>query len=168
MKQQINQKKPDYSKYSVEEERASLRKFLDANELWVPENFYIDLRDGDVIDLYRNPPNISQLYANSQFKQLCSYSEEQMKAIPFPKLFYRADDIQLAFLKRLTDVAFNYDEAVSWNIEDHELVETMHPNKRTFEVNLGRVAPCFKKNTNERYGVIGSFRVNLIFEWNSK
>jgi len=167
MKHQINQQRPDYSEYSIEQERLSLRKFLDDNDLWVPENFYTDLRYGDVIDLYSNPPNISQLYCNSQFTKLCSYSEVQMKAIPFPKLFYRADDIQLAFLKRLADVAFNYNEAVSWNIEDHELVETMHPNKRTFDVNLGRVAPCFTKNKNERYGVIGSFRVNLIFEWNN-
>lgn len=162
---QFNRQEPDYSEYDVEGEKKLLRNFLNENNLWVPENFYENLRPGDVIDLYTNPPQLNQLYGNSQFRKLCSYTTEQMKTIPFPKLFYREDDIQVRFIKKVSQAAFNEKDAIPWDIENHDLVETLHPNKRTFEVDLGRVAPCFKKETNERYGVIGSFRVNFIFEW---
>lgn len=163
----INQKKPDYSDYDLEKEKADLRKFLDDNGMWIPESFYGQIRPGDVIDLYKNPPNISQLYCNPQFRQLCSYTEEQMKSIPFPKLFYRSDNIQIALIKKMTEVALHGEDAVPWGIENHELVETMHPKKRTFEIDLGWVAPCFMKGSNERVAIVSSLKVDLIFEWAS-
>ncbi|AGH96008.1 hypothetical protein [Pseudobdellovibrio exovorus] len=161
----FNKRSPDYSQYDLQAEKDNLRKFLDENDLWIPESFYNNIRVGDVIDVYNNPPDISQIYANKQFKALCSYSEEQMKDVPFPKLFYRSDDVQLALIKQMTDVALNKDDAVPWNLKDHELVETLHPNKRTFEINMGWVAPCFKKGTNERVAFASSLKVGLIFEW---
>ncbi|MBY0554035.1 hypothetical protein K2P97_05880 [bacterium] len=165
MSQQIKKHKPDYSEYSIEEERSNLRKFLNDNNLWIPENFYEHIRSGDVIDIYELPPNRSQLYGNPQFKKLCSYTDEMMKSIPFPKLFWRSDEIQLQLMKKMSHVAITMDQAVPWDIERHELIESMHPNKRTFEIDLGWVGPCFKKDTNERVGFVSSLNVALIFEW---
>lgn len=167
MKQQINQQVPDYSEYNLEEERLNLRNYLDKNGLWIPENFYQNIRMGDVVEVYTNPPDVKQIYGNAQFKKLCSYSEEMMRTTPLTKLFWRSDEIQLKLVKRSTQVALNENEAVEWGIEKHELIENFHPAKRTFEMDHGWIAPCMRKGTNERYAWVTGLRVNLIFEWSN-
>lgn len=156
---------PDYSRYDVEVERQNLRQFLEEKNLFIPEKFYLNIRTGDVIDLYTNPPQLSLLYCNSEFKRLCSYSKEQMEQIPFTQLFWRSDEIQQKLIHQMTAVALQSEEAVPWGIENHELVESLHPRKRTFEINLGWVAPCFDRATHERRAFVSSLKVALIFEW---
>lgn len=168
MNQPVNQQKPDYRDYNIEEERINLRKYLDDNDLWIPENFYENIRPGDVIELYTNPPDVRQIYGNAQFKKLCSYSEEMMRSTPLTKLFWRSDEIQLKLVQRSSHVALKEDKAVEWEIETHDLIENFHPAKRTFEMDHGWIAPCMRKGSNERYAWATSLRVNLIFEWSNK
>lgn len=156
---------PDYSQYDVEHERERLRDFVHTNGLWIPEAFFANIRTGDVIDLYTSPPQLSLLYCNSEFKRLCSYSKEQMEKVPFPQLFWRSDEIQQKLIHRMTAIALQSDDAAPWGIENHELVESLHPRKRTFEINLGWVAPCFDRTTRERKAFVSSLKVALIFEW---
>lgn len=156
---------PDYSHYDLDFECKSLKEFLEKKSLWVPENFFTHLRPGDVIEVYTNPPDVKQIFSNTQFKKLCSYSEEQMTKIPFPKLFWRSDEIQLKLMQRSTQVAFVENEAVPWNIENHELIETLHPNKRAFEIDQGWVSPCFSKEDNSRFAFASAIKVKYIFEW---
>lgn len=163
--QQINSKVPDYTNYSLEEERQTLQNFLRKNNIWIPEGFCLNLRQGDVIDIYTCPPEMQQIFGNGEFKRLCSYSEEQMKQLPFTKLFWRSDEIQLKVIRKATEVALFGNEAVPWNIEKHELIESLHPQKRTFEVDLGHVCPCFNVQTNQRVAFASSLRVDFIFEW---
>ena len=161
----IVKQNPDYSDYNIENEKSNLKKFSDENGLYIPDKFYDNIRQGDVIDIYTAPPEFKQLYGNSQFKSLCSYTEKQMAEIPFPKLFYRTDDVQLALLKTMTDVVLNSDTAVKYNFAHHDLVESLNPNKRTFEIDLGWIAPCFRKGSNERIAFVNSLKVEFIFEW---
>ena len=163
---QINKQNPDYSDYNIQQECQVLRKFLDDNNLWIPENFYENIRLGDVIEIYKNPPDGKQIYSNSQFKKICSYSEVQMTTIPFPKLFWRSDEIQLKLMQKSTQVALNENQAVPWDIENHDLIESQHVNKRTFEINQGWVSPCFIKTDNVRFAFVSAIKVNYIFEWN--
>jgi len=156
---------PDYSAYDVVQERERLRNFLKENGLWIPEAFFQNIRTGDVIDLYSKPPQLSLLYCNSEFKRLCSYSKEQMEKMPFTQLFWRSDEIQQKVIHRMTEIALQSSEAAPWGIENHELVESLHPRKRTFEINLGWIAPCFDLATRERRAFVSSLKVALIFEW---
>lgn len=165
LKQQQNPILPDYGSYDIEAERNALRAFAERNGLWIPENFYANIRQGDVIDLYETPPSLKQLYCNNQFRELCSYTEEQMKHLPFTKLFWRSDEVQQAIVQTATKAALQCEEARPWNIETHELIETLHPRKRTFEIDLGWVAPCFRARGHERVAFVSSLRVSLIFEW---
>lgn len=160
-----NAQRPEYGTYSPVAEIERLRNFVEKSGLWIPNKFYENVRIGDVIDLYTLPPELKQLYCNDQFRELCSYSEEDMRALPFPQLFWRSDEIQKQLIHRTTEVSLQGSEAQPWNIANHELVETAHPRKRTFEINLGWVAPCFKRGSQERAGFVSSLKVELIFEW---
>lgn len=162
---QQNPVHPDYAAYDLESEVRSLRAFAEREGLWIPENFYRNVRQGDVIDLYESPPSLKQLYCNSQFRELCSYSDEQMKHLPFTKLFWRSDEIQQAIVQKATVAALQNHEAMPWDLEAHELIETLHPRKRTFEIDLGWVAPCFRARDHGRVAFVSSLRVSLIFEW---
>lgn len=161
----INPVVPDYSAYNLEFERASLRKFLESANLYIPENFYQHIREGDIVDLYTNPPEMKQLYCNQEFKRLSSYTEDQLKSNPFTYLFWRSDEVQLALIQKATQVCLFSNEAQAWDIGNHELIESLHPRKRTFEIDLGWVAPCFDKKTHQRTSFVSSLRVKLIFEW---
>jgi len=156
---------PDYSSYSVAKEIADLKKFLTENNLYVSEKFFTGLRPGDVIDLYANPPDLKQLYCNSEFKRITSYSEDQLKTVPFPKLFWRSEEVQLQLLQRTMQVALKEEEAQPWGVDNHELIESLHPKKRTFEIDLGWIAPCFDLVTKQRVAFASSLRVHLVFEW---
>lgn len=156
---------PDYSQYNIQNEIDKLKNFLEANNLYTCENFFSQIRPGDIIDLYTNPPDLKQLYCNDEFKRLSSYTVEDLKTQPFTALFWRSDDIQKALIQKATKVALNLEQAVPWDIENHELIETLHPQKRTFEIELGWVAPCFDKTTKKRISFVSSLRVKLIFEW---
>jgi PAS domain-containing protein len=157
--------KPDYSKYDVEKERHALRDFLKAKGFTIPEQFIEQMKVGDVIDLYESPPSFQQLYCNNTFRDLCWYSEEQLKSVPFTQLFWRSDEIQQAILEKATQVAHFSDEAEAWTVEDHELIESFHPNKRTFQIKLGWVAPCFRVSDGARIGFVSSLTLEFMFEW---
>lgn len=161
----LNPVTPDYSSYNIDLEIKNLKDFLARNNMRIPENFFQAIRQGDVIDLYTCPPDMKQLYCNSEFRRLCSYTDEQMKNHPFTKLFWRSDDVQVELIKRATHVALHENEAQPWGIGNHELIESLHPRKRTFEIDLGWGSPCFDITTGARVAFVSSLCVRFIFEW---
>lgn len=163
--QLINPVAPDYSTYDIDREKTELKAFLEKENLYIPENFYQHIREGDIVDLYTNPPEMKQLYCNQEFKRLSSYSEEELKNNPFTYLFWRSDEVQLALIQKATEVSLYANEAQPWDIVNHELIESLHPQKRTFEIDLGWLAPCFEKATQKRTSFVSSLKVKLIFEW---
>jgi hypothetical protein len=156
---------PKISEYDVEAEKLKLRESASRLGLHIPEEFYQKIQPGDIIEIYSVAPENKQLYSNDEFKKICSYTEEQMATHPFPKLFWRSDEVHFQLMKRAEYVALKEDNVVPWALDKHELVESLHPRKRTFEMELGFIAPCFDAKTKDRRGWVSTIRVALIFEW---
>ncbi len=148
---------------SQAEERRLLEDFLKGAGLIVPESFLKTIAKDDILEVYSAADN-RQLYSNREFMRICSYSIEQMQTIPFQKLFWRSDEIQNRLLERAASVVRSEREAVSWGIEAHELVESLHPRRRTFEMSMRFIAPCFDAS-GACVAWVSSLQVQLIYEW---
>jgi len=151
--------------YDLEGEKKKLHEAAHRLGLFIPEEFYDKIQSGDIIEIYSNPPDNKQLYSNDEFKKICSYTPEQMATIPYPKLFWRSDETNFELMKRAECVAFQEDNVVPWGLDKHELVESLHPRKRTFEMDLRYIAPCYNVLGKERRGWVSTIQVSLIFEW---
>lgn len=161
-----NQQTPDYSHYNIEEEREQLQKAAAQLGLRVPDSFLNQIAEGDIIEIYSKPPTNNQLYANQEFRRLCSYTDEQMKTTPFPTLFWREPEFNETLFARAAEVVEGAGEAVPWNLPMHDLVESLHPRKRTFKMQMGWIAPCYKVDSpSEVAGWVSTLKVTFIFEW---
>lgn len=156
---------PSVDGYDLEGERRKLREAAKRLGITIPEEFYLKIEPGDIIEIYSNPPENKQLYRNDEFLKHSSYTPIQMETIPYPQLFWRGDEDQFQLMKRAEHVALKEDGVVSWGMEKHELVESLHPRKRTFEMDMGVISPCFGADANSRRGWVSTLRVSLIFEW---
>jgi hypothetical protein len=165
MKRQKKITIPVVDGYDLEGERKKLRDAADQLSIEIPQEFYDKIELGDIIEIYSNPPENKQLYRNGEFLKHSSYSPEQMETIPYPKLFWRSDETNFIFMKRIEQVALKENGVVPWGVDRHELVENLHPRKRTFEMDMRYLTPCFDKMTKERKAFAHTLRVTLIFEW---
>ena len=152
------------SDYDLVQERQDLIQFLQKNGLATDPKFIDLITAGDIIEVYAVPDNV-QIYQNKEFLKLCSYTPEQMATIPFPKLFWRADETNVELLRRVSHVMMHETKCVPWDVQSHELVESLHPRKRTFEMSMGQIAPCFDIQTNSPRAWASTLKVSLIFEW---
>lgn len=150
--------------YDIENERKSLVEFLEENNLATDSEFIQKITAGDIIEVYAIPDNI-QIYQNQEFAKICSYTAEQMSTIPFPKLFWRAPTDHTDLMRRASHVMLNEKKCVPWGLASHDLVESLHPRKRTFEMSMGFISPCFDKKTLAPRAWASTLKVNLIFEW---
>jgi len=141
-----------------------LKKALTDHGLRVHDSFYDRIQLGDIIEAYSYPEN-KQIYSNSEFRRFSSYTDEQMKNNAFTKLFWRSDEVQNELLKVVSDMMANAIEPIQFNVENHELVESLHPRKRTFEMEMGWGAPCFDLKTGVKRATVDTLKVKLIFEW---
>ncbi len=157
--------KPDYSDYNLDFEKQKVCDFLLKSNLSLSENFLDAIEFGDIIEIYSFPENI-QIYSNDEFKKLCSYTPEQMISMPFPNLFWRDPDIHAGLMKRAAEVCQMDKGAYVWGIPRHELIENLHPRKRTFEIVVKKIAPCFKAQESLASAFISTLQVEFIFEWN--
>lgn len=161
--QQNNKTAPNYIDYDINLEIENLKKFLQTNGIMVDTTFYEKIQKGDIIEVYSFPES-KQIYCNSEFTKLCSYNLEQMTTIPFPQLFWRDGDVHLSLMKRAADICKLNEGVYDWNITNHELVESLHPRKRTFEMNMKKIAPCFIANKKESVAWLSTLQVELIYE----
>ena len=160
----INAQVPNYDHYNLEEEKQLLREALTSFGVRTDERFFENIKTGDIIEIYNYPEN-TQLYCNREFSRFCSYTLEQMQTIAFTKLFWRSDEDHSALMKRVNYV-FNHESgAVPWDLPNHELIESLHPRKRTAEMKMGWISPCFDLKTGERRHWVSTLQVALIFEW---
>lgn len=150
--------------YDLITERKMVLEFLQQNGLTTDPSFIDQIKAGDIIEVYAVPENV-QIYQNKEFLKLCSYTPEQMSTIPFPKLFWRSEEANVALLRRAAHVMANETKCVSWEVEPHDLVESLHPRKRTFEMNMGIISPCFDIQTKSPRAWASTLKVSLIFEW---
>jgi len=160
----VNEQTPTYDDYDLPKEVELLKAALDERELEVDPAFFGHVEKGDILEIYRFP-EIKQIYCNSEFKKQSSYSDEQLKNMPFTQLYWRSDENHLALIKRTSYVMENETGAVPWNLPVHELVESLHPRKRTFEMKMRWIAPCFRKKTHEKVGFVTAHLALHIFEW---
>lgn len=149
---------------AIVSDRKNLEAFLVSKKLWVPKSFLEGIRAHDIIEVYAFP-DFKQVYANNEFSRLSSYTEEQMRTIPLQQLFWRDDEDQMKMMERAGAIAKGGVETEGWNVPKHELIESLHPRKRTFEMSMGLLAPCFSIATGERMAFASTLRVDLIYEW---
>lgn len=152
------------SDYSVPEEVQRLKQQLDMLGVDTDPVFYDKIMTGDIIEVYAYP-QLKQVYANAEFSKICSYTKEQMEKVPFTALFWRDETEQKKLLDRAIHVALREGKACPWDLDNHELVESLHPRKRTFEMEFNWIAPTFDKQTRKPVGWVCSIQVNLIYEW---
>lgn len=154
--------KIDYESYEVSEEKALLEQFLRDKQWSLSSDFTKQIKTGDIIEIYSFPGH-TQVYANKEFQKLSSYTLEQMSTIPFQKLFWRESDIQHNLIRRAIEVVEG-GITQPWGIPPHDLVESLHPNRRTFEMHMGWLAPVYNA-TGTAVGWASTLRVEYIFEW---
>ena len=158
---------PIHSDYNLDQEIKNLKYFLDQKGYQIADDFIKQIALGDIIEVYSFPENM-QIYSNSEFKKLCSYSEQQMQEIPFPQLFWRDQEVHLSLMKRAAQVCQLEKMTYPWDILNHELVESLHPKKRTFEMKMKNIAPCFLENKTQVSAWASTLQVEFIFEWESE
>lgn len=156
----------DHDGYDVIAEIKNLSEFLKQNNFSVSDDFLNQIQAGDIVEVYSFPQNI-QIYSNSEFKKLCSYSEKQMKELTFPKLFWRDQQVHMDLMKRAAEVCQLHKNCYKWDMANHELVESLHPRKRTFEIKTKNIAPCFKDNEKLASAFASTLQVEFIFEWST-
>jgi hypothetical protein len=156
--------KPDYSNYNLEIEKLNLAEYLKSQSLMISEDFFGKIGIGDIIEVYRFPENL-QIYSNSEFKRLCSYTDDQMKDNAFTKIFWRDSEVHQQLVARAIDVCSSSLGTYPWSISSHELVESLHPRKRTFNMAVKNIAPCFKVGESKSCGFVSTLQVEFIFEW---
>ncbi len=156
--------KPNYSDYNLDAEKNKLADFLKTNHLVISSDFIDQIEIGDIVEVYSFPEN-TQIYSNSEFKKLCSYTEKQMREIPFPQLFWRDQDVHLSLMKRAADVCQLDKSNYKWDLKNHELVESLHPKKRTFEMRMKNIAPCFYEVNANTKAWASTLQVDFVFEW---
>lgn len=149
---------------SPEEERQLLKDFLRSSELIVPESFLSSLKKDDIIEIY-SFPEMKQLYANREFMRISSYTPEQMRSHPVPELFWRSDAVMNEVISKAVEIATTGTESCAWNVANHELIESLHPRRRTFEMHMRQLAPVFDIKTGTRRGWASTLTVDLIYEW---
>jgi len=154
---------PDYSNYDVDAEVKNLKEFLNKSELTTDQEIFKHIEKGDIIELYNFPENV-QIFSNSEFRRLCSYTDEQMSTIPFPKLFWRDDEVHVSLMRKSAYVCDVEQKMVPWDFSNHELVEALHPKKRTFNMALKWLAPCYRKGSDKAVGWISTCQVEFIYE----
>lgn len=154
--------KIDYQSYDVKKEQELLCQFLKEKNWSVANDFLTLLKEGDIIEIYGFPSH-TQVYANKEFLKLSSYTLEQMSTIPFQKLFWRESDIQLQLIKRAVAVVES-GSTQPWGLPPHDLVESLHPNRRTFEMHMGFIAPVYN-SAGVSVGWASTLRVEYVFEW---
>ncbi len=156
--------KPDYADYNLDLEKNKLIDFLKLNRLAISSDFINQIEIGDIIEVYSFPENM-QIYSNSEFKKLCSYTDTQMREIPFPQLFWRDQDVHLNLMKRAAEICQLDKKNFKWDLINHELVESLHPKKRTFEMNMKNITPCFTEVDASVKAWASTLQVDFIFEW---
>lgn len=154
---------PDNSSYDIDAEINGVKKFLEESGLQMDFNFFKHLAKGDIIEIYSFPESV-QVFSNSEFRRLCSYTNEQMSTIPFPKLFWRDDEVHVSLMRRSAAVCDVEKKICSWDLGTHELVEALHPKKRTFNINLKWIAPCYSKDGSKAVAWISTCCVEFIYE----
>ncbi|MBC7464451.1 MAG: hypothetical protein H7256_00535 [Bdellovibrio sp.] len=154
---------PDYSHYDIDLEAKTLNGYLKKSQLTVDPELFKNVEKGDIIELYSFPENV-QLFSNTEFRRLCSYSNEQMNTIPFPKLFWRDDEVHLFLMKKASIVCDGENKICRWDFKSHELVEALHPKKRTFMMNLKWIAPCYREGSDKAVAFISTCQVEFIYE----
>jgi len=160
----INEEIPNYDHYDIEEEARLLRLALAENNLEVDENFFKKIGRGDIVEIYSFPEN-KQLYCNREFRRLCSYTEQQLRENPFTKLYWRPDEAHHALIERATHVVGHELGAVEWGLPTHEMIESLHPRKRTWEMQMRWIAPCFNVKTHKKEAFVTAHLALCIFEW---
>ena len=159
-----NQKNSTEEQKRIAYEATRLQDFLSSQNLWVPKSFIQGIRAHDIIEIYAFP-DYKQIYANDEFSNISSYTPEQMRSIPLPQLFWRADEDHIMLMERAAAMARNAKDTEKWEVPKHDLVESLHPRKRTFEMSMGLIAPCFSSNTGLRQAFASTLQVDLIYEW---
>ncbi len=159
----LSKVKVEYDDYDIQVERSLLNSFLDSKKFRVPDNFLNCLTAGDIIEIYSFPEHM-QIYANAEFLKHSSYSQEQMSTIPFQKLFWRESAVQQQLIERAIEIAKKTKTAERWGLSPHDLVESLHPRKRTFELQMGWIAPVFDYD-DKVLGWASTLKVEYIFEW---
>lgn len=154
---------PDYSHYDLKAECDGLKAFLAVSKLTVDPELYTHIDHGDIIEVYSFPEN-KQIFSNSEFRKLCSYTNEQMNTIPFPKLFWRDDEVHLFLMKKASLVCDVEKKVTAWGFKSHELVEALHPKKRTFMMNLKWLAPCYREGSDKAVAWVTTCQVEFIYE----
>jgi hypothetical protein len=162
--QKQNVQRQDSADYDVITERKTVLEFLQQRGLTTDPLFFDQITTGDIIEVYAAPANV-QIYQNQEFLKLCSYTPEQMSTTPFPMLFWRSEEANVALLRRVAQVMLNETKCVPWDVATHDLVESLHPRKRTFEMNMGYISPCFDIKTKSPRAWASTLKVSLIFEW---
>ena len=158
----LSKVKIDYESYDVTEERHQLLQFL-KEKSWVVSNDYLEkLKSGDIIEIY-GYPNHTQVYANKEFLKLSSYTPEQMSSVPFQKLFWRESEVQHELIRRAVEVVEG-GKARPWGLPPHDLVESLHPKRRTFEMHMGWIAPVYNSDS-VAVGWASTLKVEYVFEW---
>ncbi len=152
------------SGYDLITERQQLQEFLKKHGLETDPKFFDLISAGDIIEVYSVPDNL-QMYQNQEFFKICSYTPEQMSTIPFPKLFWRSDETHVELMRRAAHVMKNEKNCVPWGLDSHELVESLHPRKRTFEMSMGQISPCFDVHSKSPKAWASTLKVTLVFEW---
>ncbi|MFZ3231021.1 MAG: hypothetical protein WA160_12505 [Pseudobdellovibrio sp.] len=154
---------PDHTNYNIEAEIVAINEFLKKSNLNVDPIFFTKVEKGDILEIYRFPEN-TQSFSNSEFRRLCSYSDEQMKTIPFPKLFWREDEVNLSVMRRSATVCNVENKLSQWGLGSHDLVESLHPKRRTFSINLKWISPCYPDGETKAVAFISTCCVEFIYE----
>lgn len=152
------------NKSSPEEERMLLQDYLRSNDLIVPASFLAGLKKDDIIEVY-SYPEFKQSYANREFMRLSSYTLEQMQSRPVQELFWRSESVMAEVIAKAIEVTTTANEACPWDIANHELIESLHPRRRTFEMHMRTISPVFDVKTGVRRGWASTLTVDMIYEW---
>ena len=163
----FKEQKLEFSSYDLNHEKITLNTFLQSSGFYYDARFFGKLEKNDIIEVYTYP-QYKQIYSNNEFKKICSYTNEQMKEMPFPELFWRDPEVQATLMRRLVQVCHSKKQVYAWNLPDHDLIENLHPKKRTFKMTLKFIAPCFRSDTAEiASAFVTTAKVTQIFEWST-
>ena len=132
---------------SGQAEASRMKHTMNFMRFKVSDEFFNLVKENDIVEGYLLHPEHGafQIYRNGAFRETCSYDPLQLTTQPMHKLFSRTESVQKTIEDRFAKLfADGTGKPYMMDVEDHEIVEILHPRQRKFRIKNRFLALLFQ------------------------
>lgn len=140
--------------------QAFLWRMLRELDLRPCSDLFKKIAPNDVVEIY--DLNFIQVFRNTRFMELCSYTLEEVFTHEFPQLFLRPDEITSILVSHCQEIfQGKIKSTIPTHVPDHTLTEIWSKKKREFSIKQGIISPLFDKS-GRSVAIVATLQADLI------